>query len=374
MLPRVIHITTSHRADDVRVFERECRSLAESGKYSVIVAGAGRLPPDCRVSQVIFKTVPSNRILRFTLGPWRALRLLRRLDADLWHFHDPELLPVACWAAAKGRNVIWDAHEDYEGQFEEISSRKWIPKIFRRLVRFGFVRLLQSIDSRAVGIVAATSSVAARYQNERVALVGNEARIESFRECKPDFMGRRLLYTGQVSDAHLFREVVGAVREFGNVTLVVAGRECLKASELWTNAENLLGEGLSFVGWLTREQLAAEISRSAIGLVTYADLAPYRTASPTKFFEFAAAGLPMVMTPNHPMNTELCAKSGACFLADGFNENSLGEAIQKSLSNFESWKSASDNGRLWSLTQGSWKDSEARLLQLYDSISSIAPQ
>jgi len=370
----VIHITTSHRADDVRIFERECRSLAESGRYSVIVVGAGSIPLDCGVSQVNFQTVPQKRILRFTLGPWRAWRLLRRLDADLWHFHDPELLPVACWAAASGRKVVWDAHEDYEGQFEETSSRKWIPKALQRLVRFGFVRLLQSIDSRAVGIVAATPSVAAQYRNRRVAVVGNEARVESFRECKPDFTSRRLLFTGTVSDAHLFKEVVAAVRESGNVTLAVAGHERQKASESWMHAENLLGERLSFVGWLPREQLAAEINRSAIGLVTYADLAPYRVASPTKFFEFAAAGLPMVMTPNHPMNTELCARSGACFLANGFDENSLAEAIQKSLSNFESWKSASDDARLWSLTHGSWKNSEARLLQLYDSILGIAPQ
>lgn len=48
--PRVIHVTTAHRADDMRIFERECRSLASTGRYDVFLAAAGRIPDDVGVT------------------------------------------------------------------------------------------------------------------------------------------------------------------------------------------------------------------------------------------------------------------------------------------------------------------------------------
>ena len=47
--PRVAHVTTAHCADDVRIFERECRSQPASGRYDVHLAAAGSTPSDSAV-------------------------------------------------------------------------------------------------------------------------------------------------------------------------------------------------------------------------------------------------------------------------------------------------------------------------------------
>src|SRR5664280_1300427 len=108
--PRVVHVTTAHAADDVRIFERECRSLAASGRYDVYLAAAGKIPADAGVTLVPLMPAPTSRARRFSSGPRKGLALSRTVAAELWHFHDPELLPVALKLARSGRHVVWDAH------------------------------------------------------------------------------------------------------------------------------------------------------------------------------------------------------------------------------------------------------------------------
>ncbi|MCY7287519.1 MAG: hypothetical protein LH624_04550, partial [Cryobacterium sp.] len=295
MRPRVIHITTAHSADDVRIFERECRSLVATGRYDVYLAAAGTLPDDAGVTLIPMAPAPNSRAGRFASGPRKALALARACAADIWHFHDPELLPVALKLARSGQRVIWDAHEDYVAQFTSAGGKSWVPGPARGAVRAGTRALLKQIDTHGAGVIAATPTIAERYSNPRTVVVGNEAHLELFSHCRPDFLSRQILFTGSPGPAHLFREVVEAVADIPDVRLAVAGREPSPA--IWSEAQTLLGDRLTHLGWLDRSGLAAAMGSSALGLLTYADTAAYASSSPTKGFEFAAAGLPMVASP-----------------------------------------------------------------------------
>ena len=41
------------------------------------------------------------------------------IDADIYHFHDPELLPYGLKLKKKGKSVIFDSHENYSEQIKE---------------------------------------------------------------------------------------------------------------------------------------------------------------------------------------------------------------------------------------------------------------
>jgi hypothetical protein len=41
---RICHVTTAHRAGDVRIFERECRAIAENSEYEVMLIAPGEMP------------------------------------------------------------------------------------------------------------------------------------------------------------------------------------------------------------------------------------------------------------------------------------------------------------------------------------------
>jgi glycosyltransferase involved in cell wall biosynthesis len=362
---RVVHVTTAHPADDVRIFERECRSLAATGSYEVYLAASGTIPRDAGVTLVPLEPIPTSRARRFTAGPRRALALSRSLSADLWHFHDPELLPVAYALARSGRRVIWDAHEDYEAQLSEQGSKSWIPGFARGAVRAGTRGLLGAIDRRAAGVIAATPSIAARYSNARTVVVGNEARLEFFSGCTPQVDSRQVLFTGKVGAGHLFREVVEAVAQLPDVTLVVAGRDPDPA--VWSAAGDVLDGRLTHAGWLDRPGIAAAISASAVGLCTYADVPTNEENSPNKLFEFGAAGLPVVASPT-ASNRRYLGESRAGVVAEDFSPAALAAAIQGVLRDPIAWQAASAAGREWAAREGSWARSEERLLALYDAV------
>lgn len=366
-LPRVVHVTTAHRADDVRIFERECRSLAGSGRYDVYLAAAGDIPAGSGVTFLPLLPRPSSRAGRFSAGPRRALALTTALAVDVWHFHDPELLPVALKLAWSGRRVIWDAHEDYLAQFSEAGGKSWVPRPARRLVRSGTAGLLSAMDRLAAGIVAATPTIASRYENPRTVVVGNEARVEDFRDARPDLAARRVLFTGNVGRAHLFDELVAAISDLPGVRLAVAGRE--PPASTWDAAAARLGDRLEHLGWLDRPGLSRAMSASSLGVALYAPLATYldSDASPTKVFEFAAAGLPIVGSPIAPV-ARLLESSNAGFVADDFTPASLRDSIIYALGHPTEWELASVNGRAWAQSHGGWSESEAELLRLYSAL------
>lgn len=363
--PVVCHVTTAHPADDVRIFERECRSLAASGDYRVHLAASGRVPEGSGVIHIPLAPIPASRPHRFASGYRKALGLSVALSADLWHFHDPELLPIALRLARKGVPVVWDAHEDYVSQFSAQESKSWIPAPARGTVRHVTQRMLDGIDRRAAGVVAATQTIASRYSNPRTVVVGNEARVEEFSGCAPDFDSRRILFTGTAGASQLFGTVVDAVVALPDVTLAVAGR--VPPAEVWAQAESKLGDRITYLGWLDREGLAATLSEVALGLSTYADIPTNAENAPNKLFEFCAAGLPVIASPN-ASNRRFILEGGGGFLAEGFTAATLASAIESALADRSVWQLASTRGREWAMRAGSWAESERRLLGLYEQI------
>ncbi len=366
MRRRVVHVTTAHLADDVRIFERECRSLAASGLYDVFLAAAGSLPVDSGVTLIPLTPAPVSRAGRFSSGPRKALALSRAVSADLWHFHDPELLPVALRLSRSGVPVIWDAHEDYIAQFTDDGAKSWVPGPARGLVRITLESVLKAVDRGAVGVVAATPTIAARYTNPNTVVVGNEARLEDFASCSPSFDARRCLFIGIPGHGHLFLEVVEAIRGLPGVRLAVAGHE--PEPTIWRQARAALGDRIEHLGWLSRQGLAREITSSTIGLATDAPIPAYldEGASPTKVFEFLAGGLPIVGTPT-PSVAKLLSESAGGTLSKGYSSGDLRDSIAQTMQGREEWMALSQAGRSWIYQNAGWGPSESRLLALYSA-------
>jgi hypothetical protein len=128
---RVVQLTTVHGAFDDRIFFKQCRSLVAAGHEVVEVAPVEKELSEDGVRIVPVK-VPQNRLLRSTLGAWRAYRVVRRLRPDLVHFHDPELLFVGLRLRRKGIRVVYDMHELVHRQ---ILDKSWLgPLWFRRMM------------------------------------------------------------------------------------------------------------------------------------------------------------------------------------------------------------------------------------------------
>ena len=101
-LMKVCHITSVHRSEDVRIFHKECISLVKAG-YEVYLVEQGESYEKNGVHIVGIGQPPAGRLKRMTLFAKQAYRAALTVDADIYHFHDPELLPWGVKLKKNGR-------------------------------------------------------------------------------------------------------------------------------------------------------------------------------------------------------------------------------------------------------------------------------
>jgi hypothetical protein len=109
----VCHLTSVHPRFDARIFLKECRSLSHKYRVSLVVAdGKG---DETKEGVDIYDVGVSayGRLGRMTLTTRRILKKAKELNAELYHFHDPELIPIGLKLKKWGKKVIFDSHEPY---------------------------------------------------------------------------------------------------------------------------------------------------------------------------------------------------------------------------------------------------------------------
>ncbi len=359
-------MTTVHQADDVRIFYKECISLSKIQNYKVIIVASGKIPRSKNITHYRIPKAKSFRPLRILISQLTAIVSVIKIKADVWHIHDPELLPIAALLIFFKQQVIWDSHEDYFSQFESsLNYRRYIPIFLHPIIRYIVTSLLLYIDKSAAGIVCATIGIAKKYRNKNVEIVGNEVVLGEFQLYKPKFKSKTVVYTGQPSSNQCYREVVEAISKIPEFKLVVACRD-FSRSEL-NYSENTLSHRFQFLGWLDRDELSNVLANSTVGLVTYSNSLIHQDNQPNKFYEFCAVGLPILATPTNS-NKTLIKNSKAGILANGFDSNSIRLALLELISSEELWLTYSDSGKNWFKTNGNWAKSETALHKLYAKV------
>ncbi len=175
---RVVHLSSGHRAGESRIFRKECRSLARAG-YDVtyVCRGDPHFTPDGAdmvQDGVRILTVKrrAGRLGRMVVTPLEIVMVGLRQGGTLYHFHDPELIPLGLILRLLGKRVIYDVHEDVP---RDVLVKEWIPRILRQPVSLAMA-LVEWIAARTLsGLVAATPAIARRFPKDSVALVQNFA-------------------------------------------------------------------------------------------------------------------------------------------------------------------------------------------------------
>lgn len=299
-----LHLTTAHKSTDTRIFEKEARSLVEFGFEVGIVAHD---PPAESKSGVKFYDLGTteSRVQR-----WKSIRkiaqIAKRSDADIYHFHDLELLPVGVYLSQKtDAAVVYDVHEDF-GHLA--SMRDWIPKPLRPVLATTIptfericVRQLDAvvavsdwIGEQFVGCIDQIRTVHNFPQTE--SMPDKDASIESNSDCVLCYVGGLI----DVRGIHRMLEVLNHLVECGvdaelwalGSWMPDADRE--RAQEYIRN--NDLKSRVRFPGYVSRKEMFRYLFSADIGLALL-DTEHYTHGIPTKVFEYLYAGLPVVITP-----------------------------------------------------------------------------
>ena len=129
-MSKIVHLTSVHPRYDVRIFHKECMSLSKNWEVALIVADnkGDEICQNIKIYDVGKENGRFNRIFKTTK---KVYQKALQLNGDIYHFHDPELLPVGKKLAQKGKKVIYDSHEDMPAL---LSEKEWITPFLRPLV------------------------------------------------------------------------------------------------------------------------------------------------------------------------------------------------------------------------------------------------
>src|SRR4051794_27940184 len=146
---KVVHLSSVHAADDVRIFWKECVSLSEAGYAVALIAanpGAFR-QAGCHHGVTVLTVQPQQgRLRRIILAGTAVVAAGLRQDADVYHFHDPELIPGGFVLRLLGKRVIYDAHEDLP---RNLATRAWLPRYLQHPAMLA-ASLLEWLAARAL--------------------------------------------------------------------------------------------------------------------------------------------------------------------------------------------------------------------------------
>ena len=366
-------LSTVHLALDDRIFHKEAKSLAQAG-YDVKVIGQHPTAENVDGITIIVLSQPSNRLQRMFALNWRVLRLARTLRAEVYHFHDPELIPVAVMLKilSLGRaKIVYDVHENYP---EAVLRKQWIPPFLRRLISFLIAGVERTSAIVFDGIVPATDTIARRFPSAKVAVVKNYALSPKDTEDQPHVDRKSppaVIYVGGLARergaVEMTRSMALLNGTWSDVRLDLFG--AFDTPEFEEEVRSLPGfSRINYHGWVPFTEIPARLATATIGLVLLHPVPGYPESLPVKLFEYMAAGLP-VITSDFAMWREIVEGNNCGLMIPSMNPEALATAIAYLLERPDLQKEMGNNGRKAFQEKYNWERQADELLTLYSRLT-----
>lgn len=365
---KIAHLSSAHPDKDVRIYFKECVSLANNFhpegveiEVHLILSGV-----DERVDQnVHIHSVEhhgGSRLKRMWSTVNAVYQKAIELDADIYHFHDPELLRIAAKLKKAGKKVIYDAHEDLPRQLMGKSYLK-----FKKQISSFFERYEDRVARKMDAIVTATPFIRDRFLkinpnsvdinnfplNNEIELIEEESERENY-----------VCFIGGISRIRGTVELVQAMNE-ANCSLYLAGGI---SDDLKSELEMLPGwNKVNDLGFIDRKK-AQEIKKNALaGVVTFLPLPNHVNAQPNKIFEYMASGLPVIGS-HFPLWKQIIEDNHCGVCVDPENPKEIADAIEYLQNHPEEVRQMGINGKKMVSEKYNWGAEEKKLFEVYERI------
>lgn len=366
-MTKVTHLTSVHRRYDTRIFLKECQSLAKAG-FSVSLIVADGLSDESQAGVKIFGVEKSSsRIDRMRNATKRVYKKALCLDSDIYHLHDPELMPVGLKLKSQGKKVIFDAHEDLPLQLLNKSySRKWVLKLLSRLASVYESYACKKFD----GVIAATPTIERKFKkiNPHSISVNNYPVSEEVVDTPRDFKGvQGFCYVGGIDEIRGIYQMIEALEYLPEkIKFHLAGsfssdslEQKVKSLPQWSKVK--------FHGFVDRSGVAETYKSSFAGLVTLHPIPNYLDSLPVKMFEYMGAGLPVIAS-NIPLWNQIVSEESCGICVNPFKPKEIAKAVQYLYENPEKAREMGRNGQKAVEQKYNWAIEEEKLIKLYKSM------
>lgn len=367
--PSIVHLTSGHSPFDPRIFAKECVTLAGAG-YDVSLLAPHQANVRREGVRIRGLGLARGRLSRFVLRQPAILRAAIAERADLYHIHDPELIPAGLVLKAMGRRVVRDVHEDLPRDIQEV--REWIPKPLRRAV----AQLASFVEAASAplfdAIVAVTPPIAERFPDDLTILVRNYPRLEPFeRACLP-YQERppNVVYAGLITVERGVLTLEAAMENLDErleTTLLMAGR--IEPGNLRERLRHYpSSDRVSYLGMIDTDEIPYLLGRrSRIGVALYARRRSFIEAIPTKLFEYMAAGLPVVVSDIEGW-ADIVREEECGLLVDPANPVQVAAAIEYLLTHLGDAAEMGRRGQKAARAKYRWENEGRKLVELYGDL------
>lgn len=361
---KVAHLTSVHPRYDTRIFLKQCKSLSSYGYSVCLVVADGKGNEHKERVRIYDVGISVGRLNRMSKTVRRIFRKAIELDADMYHLHDPELIPIGLRLRQMGKRVIFDSHEDVPKQ---MLSKPYFGPIRLRMVAEAISLFERYACRKFDGIIAATPSICEKFLKINQNTIDiNNFPLPNELDAGVSWNSKRLevCYVGGIASIRGIREVVKALDQLqSSVRLNLVGN----FSEPGVEAEVKALPGwqrVNDMGFLSREGVRSVLGRSIAGIVTFHSLPNHTDALPNKMFEYMSAGVPVIAS-FFPLWREIIEGNNCGICVDPMDPAALAQAIDNLAGNAEpSWRMGM-NGRKAVMTKYNWPVEEKKLLAFY---------
>lgn len=367
MSKKVCHISTAHNENDSRILLKECQSLSKAG-YDVNLIVTSDKEKELYGTKILPLSENGGRLYRILFKRNEAYKKALELDADIYHFHDPELIGIGKKLKKKGKKVIYDVHEDVPKQV--INKTYLGPLVVRKIVSKVFDLNERSSAKKFDAVVGAIDEIADKFQHKNAIAIKNFAVKEVIDKAIP--IGREgsedklvIAYVGGITEIRGIKELIQATKNFnGKVELWILG--AWESEQLFEQCKKLPGyEYCKYFGSLLLKDVYRYTKSADVGMCTLHPVANYKESIPIKVLEYMASGLPIVLS-NFQYWKNLFGDVG--IYVDPLNIDDIAKGIQRFLDNKELIKDIGQKNRERFIEYFSWDAEEKKLLKLYEDL------
>lgn len=363
-------MTSVHPPFDVRIFHKQCRSLVQAGYDVTLVVPHDK--EEC-IDGVKIKAVskPRNRKERFLKTGRAVYRQALAVNADIYHIHDPELLPFAQLLRLHHKKVIYDMHENLP---RDILTKEWIAPRKRKIIT-NLVHIAEKFLLTGLYVIFAETSYKKDYP-----WVTNYTDILNM----PDMKYLIGLSTDKKYEPVAIGYVGGVSADRGSTSILEAisiiqnkGQKCSfhcigpadeeHQMDLKATIKKLQLIDIYLYGYMVPTQAWEIIRKCHIGVAVLKPDPNFYESYPTKLFEYMALGIPVIAS-DFPLYREVIEKNSCGICVNPESIQAIADAVGYLANHPMEAKKLGGNGKKAVTEKYNWECESSKLLKLYSNL------
>ena len=359
----ICHITSVHTKDDNRIFYKECKTLFNNGfNVSLIIAGE---------KDHIFKDLKifglkkhKNRFVRFfKTSIIDILKTTKKVNADVYHFHDPELIISALFLKLLGKKIIYDIHENNSAS---IISK---PYLKNKLIKYLLSKTINFLEKFCVNffdaIITARPDISQKFNHKNLITLRNFPILKNSyynKELHINKSKRSVIYVGGMTKIRGIEVLIDAFNDMPEYNLHLLGP--VKEDTI-NNKIQKSNPNVKYLGTVKPFEIFKHINDADIGIITFLSAPNHVKTLATKPFEYMACGKPMIMS-NFKYWKDTFGESS--LYVNPLNKSEIINATRKLMNDNELYNNMSKINLDLSTNTYNWNFESKKLIKLYKSL------